>query len=166
MYFKLDLSFYMFVIIFLIKTNGQSCKEKSTSTNILKRLEYYFSHVRLNTHYARQTKTPFCFLSTTLVLVGRARWLSRVLAHANTQFRLRKRTERRWLPVVHQTRVSPAPKDRHHPPMTSAPPTVRFSLFPFLTQYFLVKTNLSCKLTYVSFFSWKESAEQVQQKSN
>jgi hypothetical protein len=31
MYFKLDLSFYMFAIFFLNKTNGQSCKKKINS---------------------------------------------------------------------------------------------------------------------------------------
>jgi hypothetical protein len=33
MYFKLVSSFHMFVIIFLNKMNGQSCKKKSMTTN-------------------------------------------------------------------------------------------------------------------------------------
>jgi hypothetical protein len=40
MYFKLDLSFYMFVMIFLNKMNGQSCRKKSIATSISIRREY------------------------------------------------------------------------------------------------------------------------------
>jgi hypothetical protein len=39
-YFKLDLPFYVFAIIFLNKTNGQSSKKKSTMTNISIWMEY------------------------------------------------------------------------------------------------------------------------------
>jgi hypothetical protein len=42
MYFKLDLSFHMFTIFFLNKTNNQSCKKISTTTNISIRKEYLF----------------------------------------------------------------------------------------------------------------------------
>jgi hypothetical protein len=33
MYFKLDLSFYMFAIIFLNKMNGQNCKKKKVNSD-------------------------------------------------------------------------------------------------------------------------------------
>jgi hypothetical protein len=45
MYFKFDLSLYMFVIIFFNKTNVQSCKEKSTRRSILKRMDYNVAQV-------------------------------------------------------------------------------------------------------------------------
>jgi hypothetical protein len=41
-HFKFDLPFYVFAIIFLNKTNGQSYEKKATSTNVLIRREHYF----------------------------------------------------------------------------------------------------------------------------
>jgi hypothetical protein len=40
MYFKLDLSFYMFAIIFLNETNDQSCKKKVNNDKYFHTEEY------------------------------------------------------------------------------------------------------------------------------